>query len=265
MRVKKLLLVLTSLLIILISGCSPSPPNVTTLPLTLKILEPISYSFDINNPSQFLVTKEFSNLSVQFGTSDQYVIDNSKIMIDKTTIKDSEKATVKLSITSLAVGTFIINGNVNYKLNEIDQSLPLKISVNTLQVGNENLMTLELKERNLFINPSTDFGKPKTLHIIIKKEKDDKYARGKIKIVSESYSKLDCVSGWKCNEEKENGLEIFTEISKNLEVPFQITINKPGSQTDSVSFTPTMELFYSKDGASNWGKLSSNSFKVSSS
>jgi len=265
MGVNQLLVLFTFIIVLFfISGCTPLPPQLTTSLATLKISEPIIYSFDIKNPSQLGVTKEFSNLNLEFSPSSKFIIDSSKTTIDKTSIKDGETARATISITSLEVGSFVIKGNLNYEDNGVKDSIPIQIDSITPQIGNERFLTIELKEKRLFINPSTEFGQPKTLHIIIKKEKDSQYSTGKIRIISAGYSQLDCIEGYECIKEKENELYILTDISKNREIPFQITINRPDPTTNSVSFKPSMELWYSKDSTSKWGKLTTSNFDVSS-
>ncbi len=125
-------------------------------------------------------------------------------------------------------------------------------------------MTLKLKEQGWLFNPKTDFGIAKTLHIVIDKEKDVKYKYGKIRIESARYTQLQCVEGYDCSNEGNNIINISTDIADNVEIPFILTVNKADSLTTSTSFEPIMELLYSKDAKTNWGILTSSTFKVSS-
>lgn len=267
MGIKILLIMFAVLIVALISGCTPAPPELETPIANLKISETVDYGFSIKNPSQIGVKKEFSDFNLKFIPSEKFFIDNSQIVFDKSSIKDRENARVTVPIVSLFVGEFLIEGDLVYTLDYEEEkqtkTVPFKINSNTPHLGNEKQVVLKLKEGNILkINPKTDFGKPRTLHLEIKKEKDNKYSQGKIIIKSELYSKLSCVTGYECVNEGDNQIEIFIDISKNLEVPFDLTVNKPGPQTDEVSFTSTIELWYKPDNSSNWGKITENSFSV---
>lgn len=243
----------------MLSGCSKKDLNASPSPITLRISEPTIYSFTINNPS-YNVNSNYSNFQFSFPPSDKVVIGN--VDVNRNYLRDGETATVSMLMTSLSVEKlYVISGQLKYYDGYKEIIIPIEIRSNTPQLGNENSIKLELKEAGWDGLVSATFGKPLTLHVIIRKNKDDLYPNGKIVITSD-YVNFDCVSGYECDKESDGKISVTNQISKDASIPFIITVNKPSGATTEHSFTFDVELLYSKDGSSDWSSITKNSFAI---